>query len=409
MRYKRNFFAAAAILTLAVSIPSQADTTPKLDSVNHQAYIAGSSGYFLPDEELSRAEASVILSRLMVDEYGSPSYSETTSYPLPFSDISEQDWFAPYIGFMDQQNVLKGYEDGTFHPEKGITRAEYTVLLSRFTQVNNTSTIPFHDVPSGYWAEKEISSAVHNGYLNGYGDGSFRPDNTVTRAEAVAILNRILGRTPDKSFIESKKISRIFRDLSVSHWAFYEIFEAAASHRYEYLNETENWLEVWDIPQYSSEFVSDKFHFILPELKTAAALYPLNLNKVDSIALHHMEHPTAGFRDIEAWHLQRGFDAIGYNFWIDFEGNVYVGRGWNKGAAVANQNGHIISIGFQGDFENVNTYMPQVQYQSGVQLIRWIQERVPTAMKIGGHGDFGATDCPGEFFPLQQMIRDAQK
>lgn len=409
MRYKQTVFAAAAILTLAVSTLCQADTTLKLDTVNHQAYLFGSEEYFLPDKGLSRAEASVILSRLMVDEHGSPSYSETASYPLPFPDVSEQDWFAPYIGFMNQQNLLKGYEDGTFRPEKEITRAEYTVLLSRFTQAGNSSAMPFHDVPSGHWAEKEISSAAYNGYLNGYGDGTFRPDNTVTRAEAVTILNRVLGRTPDKAFIESKKINRISRDLSISHWAFYEILEAAAPHRYDHLNETENWLETWDIPQYSSEFVSDTFHFILPEQKTNAPLSLLDLSKVDSIALHHMEHPTAGFHDIEAWHLQRGFDAIGYNFWIDFEGNVYVGRGWNKGAAVANQNSHIISIGFQGDFEKVNTSMPQAQYQSGVQLIRWIQERVPSAIKIGGHGDFASTDCPGKFFPLGQMIADAQK
>lgn len=409
MQYQKILSSVAAALLLSISISAQADTVPKLDSVNHKAYITGSNGYFLPDEGLSRAEASVILSRLITDVHGNPSYSENERYPLPFSDVSENDWFASYIGFMNQQGVLQGYQDGSFRPEKGITRAEYTVLLSRFTETNRFSAIPFQDVPSGYWAEKEISAAVHNGFLNGYEDGTFRPADPITRAEAVTILNRVLKRKPDKTFIADKGINRLFRDLSISHWAFYEILEASAPHSYHHQNETENWLEVWDIPSYPSAFVSDKFHFILPELITAAPLYPLDLNKVDSIALHHMEHPTAGFRDIEAWHLERGFDAIGYNFWIDFQGNVYVGRGWNKGAAVANQNGHILSIGFQGDFEKVNTYMPEPQYQAGVQLIRWIQEKVPTAVKIGGHGDFGATDCPGKFFPLKQMIDEARR
>ncbi len=412
MRYRKNFILAATIGIFIVCTPAHAKPALKLDTVNHRAYITGANGSFFPDQELSRAEAAVLFSRLLVDENENPAYAENDSYSLPFSDLAEKDWFASYVGFMNQQNLLEGYSDGTFRPGKGITRAEYTALLFRLTQTESGAIdfeLPFSDVSSDHWAKKAIFSAVHSGYINGYPDDTFRPENPITRAEAVTVLNRALGRCADKTFIQNRKDNQIFRDLSLSHWAYYEIFEAAASHHYEQQGETETWLDAWDIPKNPYAFVSDTFSFLLPELKTNGSLVPLDFSKIDSIALHHMDHPTAGFREIEDWHLQRGFDAIGYNFWIDFEGNISVGRGWNRGAGVANQNGHIISIGFQGDYEKKNTSMPQAQYQAGVQLIRWIQQKIPSAVNIGGHGDFAATDCPGKYFPLQQMKEEAQK
>ena len=81
-------------------------------------------------------------------------------------------------------------------------------------------------------------------------------------------------------------------------------------------------------------------------------LQPLNLKKVDSIALHHMAHPTADVKTVESWHINQGWRAFGYNFWVAFDGTVYEGRGFNMGAGVENQNDRIISIGFQGDYEN---------------------------------------------------------
>ena len=154
-------------------------------------------------------------------------------------------------------------------------------------------------------------------------------------------------------------------------------------------------------------FVSGTFSFVVPELVTKQELTPLDLTQVTKIALHHMQHPTADFREVEEWHLTRGFDAIGYNFWVDFEGTVYVGRGFNQGAAVANQNKYILSIGFQGDYESPGSEMPEAQFKAGVALIRWLQEQVPTAVEVGGHGSFGDTECPGKYFPLQQMVSQA--
>ena len=129
----------------------------------------------------------------------------------------------------------------------------------------------------------------------------------------------------------------------------------------------------------------------------------LNLAKVDSIALHHMAHPTADVKTVEGWHINQGWRALGYNFWVGFDGTVYEGRGFNLGAGVTDQNGHIISIGFQGDYHSKDVKMPDAQFNAGVDIIKYVLEKVPTIKKIGGHKDYMATACPGKYFPLEEM------
>lgn len=132
-------------------------------------------------------------------------------------------------------------------------------------------------------------------------------------------------------------------------------------------------------------------------------LNPLNLQRIDSIALHHMAHPTADVKTVEGWHIGQGWRAFGYNFWVAFDGTVYEGRGFNMGAGVENQNNHIISIGFQGDYEKCSAPMPNAQFNAGIDIIRYVLEKVPTIKKVGGHKDFMPTACPGRHFPLEEM------
>lgn len=132
-------------------------------------------------------------------------------------------------------------------------------------------------------------------------------------------------------------------------------------------------------------------------------LQSLDLSKVNSIAIHHMAHSTADVKTTERWHTAQGYRAIGYNFWVDFDGTVYEGRGFNMGAGVENQNGHIISIGFQGDYSDKESKMPDAQFNAGVDIIKYVLEKVPTIKKIGGHKDFMATACPGQYFPLEEL------
>lgn len=138
-------------------------------------------------------------------------------------------------------------------------------------------------------------------------------------------------------------------------------------------------------------------------------LQPLQLSRIDAIALHHMAHPTADIYEVERWHLNQGWRAFGYNYWIGFDGTVYEGRGLNMGAGVANQNDHIISIGFQGNYQSglegiaLSPPMADVQFNAGVETILWLRQQVPSIVKIGGHCDFMATACPGNTFPLSEM------
>ena len=141
----------------------------------------------------------------------------------------------------------------------------------------------------------------------------------------------------------------------------------------------------------------------IPNQRIAQPLQKLNLSKVDSIALHHMAHPTADIKTVEGWHIDQGWRALGYNFWVGFDGTIYEGRGFKLGAGVTNQNGHIISIGFQGDYHSKETKMPDAQFNAGIDIIKYVMEKVPTIKKIGGHGEFMATVCPGKYFPLEEM------
>ena len=144
-------------------------------------------------------------------------------------------------------------------------------------------------------------------------------------------------------------------------------------------------------------------------IKWNGTLKPLDLSKVDSIALHHMAHSTASPYDVDQWHKSNGWAGIGYGFWVAKNGMVYEGRGFNQNAAVENHNSHIISIGFQGDYENVDQEMPPAQYEAGVELIKYLLKELPNVKTVAGHNHWNATACPGKYFPLEKIIADALK
>jgi hypothetical protein len=145
---------------------------------------------------------------------------------------------------------------------------------------------------------------------------------------------------------------------------------------------------------------------------------PLILNQVYGIALHHMDHPTADIWDVEKWHLDRDnktWKGFGYNYWVGFDGTIYEGRGLNQGGGLyGDDNKHVISIGFQGGYHpnkkfQCNFQMPSKQFESGVKLIKWLIDRIPTIDVVDGHHRWGNTTCPGMYFPLKRMIDSATK
>ena len=145
------------------------------------------------------------------------------------------------------------------------------------------------------------------------------------------------------------------------------------------------------------------------EFQWARPLSSLNLSKVTGIALHHMAHPTAGMDEIHQWHLARGWKGFAYNYWVDYDGNVYECRGLNVGGGLLDPlNATVISVGFQGDYDKTQT-IPKAQFMAGCEIIRYLRALIPTINIVAGHKHWQATSCPGKYFPLEGMIRMSEK
>jgi hypothetical protein len=129
----------------------------------------------------------------------------------------------------------------------------------------------------------------------------------------------------------------------------------------------------------------------------------LDPDRVDGIALHHMAHPTADIQTIHQWHISRGWSGIGYNYWISKKGEVYRGRGTYMGAGILNHNDHLVHIGFQGDFENVDTAMSDEQFNAGIWLIGYLKGIFKNVKAVDGHKHWQPNACPGKNFPLEEM------
>jgi hypothetical protein len=206
----------------------------------HARYLYGyGDGTVKPDGKITREESAAVYYRLLRNEIRT-AYKKTTT---DFSDVENSRWSTESIGTLANAKYILGYADGTFQPANAITRAEFVTLAVRFGGNANGSTVrSFNDV-SGHWAADSIAIAASKGWINGYEDGSFAPDNNVTRAEAVTIINRLLERHTDAQGV-LVNIVPSWSDLSIDHWAYYEIAEATVSHTYTRRavgNLVENW------------------------------------------------------------------------------------------------------------------------------------------------------------------------
>lgn len=209
----------------------------KLLTGDHIAYIKGyPDGGVHPEANITRAEVSAIFYRLLTDS-AREQYAASSSR---FADANNS-WAAKEIATLTNAGILKGYNDGTFRPNASITRAEYAAIASRFDKLSG-GTKTFADVPSSHWAYAAITSAAEKGWVNGYSDGTFRPENAITRAEVVKITNAVLTRICDKDYVaaNSTKLNN-YNDITASHWAYYEILEASNAHDYKAASGVETW------------------------------------------------------------------------------------------------------------------------------------------------------------------------
>ena len=202
---------------------------------SHIKYIFGyPDGNLLPEGNITRAEAAAIAVRLK-------DISTTDMSKANYVDLKEGAWYIPYINAAIKYNLLVA-EGNKIRPDDPITRAEMARLLSPIDKTNDSKS-DFQDI-IGHRYEKEINQAYGNKRIIGYPDGSFKPDNYITRAEAVIMFNSIFNRVPDKDFINKNEVLLVkFKDLKKDHWAYYELEEAANSH--EFNKETNNRYETW--------------------------------------------------------------------------------------------------------------------------------------------------------------------
>ena len=212
-----------------------------LNKEDHKAYMFGYPDWtFLPNNNMTRAEVTAMFARLLKN------YPSTNvKYNLSYSDVFEGDWYYPAVGFMTENNIIKGYEDGTFRPNAPITRAEFATIASKFDEIIGGDVKGFYDVPASHWALKYINSAYERGWVTGYEDGSFRPDRNITRAEVVTVTNKMLIRYADVDYVRANRDLLInFKDLDESHWAYFNIMEA--THGHDFMRKANGKDETWE-------------------------------------------------------------------------------------------------------------------------------------------------------------------
>ena len=210
-----------------------------LNTDDHFAFINGyPDGSVQPEGKVTRAETAAILYRIMGDECQSYYKTNSSSY----SDVARGDWYNTYVATLENAGVIVDTRtNGKFRPNDAITRAELASMIAQFAGLESASAAKFNDVGSRYWAAEEIAIAAKMGWINGYPDGSFRPDRNVTRAELMAMVNRALGRTP-KSAGDLLSGMKTWRDnANVNAWYYLDVQEATNDHTYTKSGTHETW------------------------------------------------------------------------------------------------------------------------------------------------------------------------
>ena len=202
---------------------------PQLNRDDHVAYIMGyPDGTVQPEGEITRAEACTIFFRLLTDSSRDYYFSKTNDY----SDVNAGDWFNNAISTLSNAGIVTGYNDGTFRPNQPITRGEMAKIIANFANLKSGDKT-FTDL-AGHWSKTYVELAAGNGWIAGYPDGSFRPDQKITRAETVTMINRVLERVPAKeSRLLSRSIMLTFPDNNPGDWYYIAIQEASNSHEYQ--------------------------------------------------------------------------------------------------------------------------------------------------------------------------------
>ena len=222
-----------------VTIPD--DVPTGLNGDDHYAYIVGYPDKTVrPQNGITRAEVATIFFRLLTDETRNADSTKSNSY----ADVDRGAWYNHAVSTLSAMGIVKGDTKGKFNPNASITRAEFAAIAARFDDKANTTAADFSDIAS-HWAKNEISAASNNGWINGYPDGTFKPDNHITRAEAMTLVNRVLKRLPETRDDLRDDMIKWSDNSDASQWFYLAVQEATNSHYYKTKeNKFEKWTEL---------------------------------------------------------------------------------------------------------------------------------------------------------------------
>ena len=222
-----------------VTIPD--DVPTGLNGDDHYAYIVGyPNGNVEPNGNITRAEVATIFFRLLTEEVRTANSTQSNS----LSDVTRGQWFNHAVSTLSSMGIVKGHNDGTFAPNAPITRAEFAAIAARFDDKNRDTSSKFTDIAS-HWAKNEIGIAANKGWINGYPDGTFRPNQYITRAEAMTLVNRVLNRLPENSSDLIDSMIKWPDNSDASAWYYLAVQEATNSHYYKTKeNKFEKWTEL---------------------------------------------------------------------------------------------------------------------------------------------------------------------
>lgn len=222
-------------------------TVAGLGTDDHIAYVYGyPDGTVRPNGTITRAEVTTIFYRLLTSARRDEIFTSENS----FRDVDSSMWYNKATSSMAAGGYIQGYADGTFGANKPITRAEFVCLAARFA-TKTTGFASYTDVDNGHWAARSIAICASNGWVQGYEDGTFRPDQPITRAEAMTIINRMLGRGVSKGYV-CKGAAR-FTDNDPGSWYYYEILEATNDHEYRNARPFEQWIRATILRSYDMD------------------------------------------------------------------------------------------------------------------------------------------------------------
>jgi hypothetical protein len=224
--------------TPSASVPQSQDEDNKslLNTSDHILYLIGyPDDSFGPNRDMTRAEVAVMFYRLLADP-------EAATKRVYFSDVRSDAWYGNEIEVLAGLGIVNGYPDGTYRPDDPITRAEFTAIAMRFAELVPEGDNVFSDVSQDSWYYGLIVGATQYGWISGYPDGTFRPDDKISRAEVAKITNKLLERSADEDFLKANPDDLThFTDIAEKDWYYNDVMETATAHDYDKSSGKEIW------------------------------------------------------------------------------------------------------------------------------------------------------------------------